>query len=264
MGKIIGLLIGILFGPIGMIAGFAIGAFFDSRVKLNFYSDNDFNWFFNNENDANSVFRRVFPVFAGEITRAGGVTRAKVLTVKNLAAQLFGREYAAHIMKEFKRLVEADYSPYNIQEACEGVYYTIAHQSKIYIISILFTIIKANGVFDSQEIGVLRNIAAGIGVSGYEFEALFSGNYSSGSESRYNGYNNFNPGSMQRLDPYKIMEISRDDSNEDIKRQYYALCKKYHPDVTSHLPDREKKEYELKMKQIISAYETIKKERNIK
>jgi DnaJ like chaperone protein len=263
MGKIIGTFIGIIFGPLGMIIGFILGAIFDSQFKFNFYTNTgDFGWFFDGENDANSLFRRVFPLFASEIVKAGGVTKVKVLTVKNLSIQLFGKTHASFIMKEFKRLVEEEYSPFMIEEACEGIYYTIAPQSKIYIISILYTIIKADNEFKKEEMNVLRKIALGIGLSSYEFDSITGG--FSNSNSNYDGYKNFNTHTMQRIDPYKVLNISKSASDDEIKKQYYALCKKYHPDVTSHLNEKEKKESELKMKQIISAYETIKKERNIK
>ena len=54
-------------------------------------------------------------------------------------------------------------------------------------------------------------------------------------------------------DPYKILGVSRDASDEDIKRAYRRLAKKYHPDLNPG--DREAAR---RMQEVNSAYEQIK------
>lgn len=54
-------------------------------------------------------------------------------------------------------------------------------------------------------------------------------------------------------DPYKVLGISPDASDEDIKRAYRALAKKYHPDLNPG--DREAAR---KMQEVNAAYEQIK------
>lgn len=54
-------------------------------------------------------------------------------------------------------------------------------------------------------------------------------------------------------DPYKVLGVSRDASDEEIKKAYRALAKKYHPDRN---PGDE--EAAKKMQQINAAYEQIK------
>ena len=50
-------------------------------------------------------------------------------------------------------------------------------------------------------------------------------------------------------DPFKILGVSRDASEDDIKRAYRQLAKKYHPDVNKE-PNAEEK-----FKQIQNAYQ---------
>jgi len=54
-------------------------------------------------------------------------------------------------------------------------------------------------------------------------------------------------------DPYQVLGVSRDASDEEIKKAYRALAKKYHPDL--HPGDAAAAE---KMQQINAAYEQIK------
>ncbi|MBQ7334836.1 MAG: J domain-containing protein, partial [Clostridia bacterium] len=60
-------------------------------------------------------------------------------------------------------------------------------------------------------------------------------------------------------DPYTILGVSRDASDEDIKKAYRALARKYHPDnyAGSDLADVA----EEKMKEINEAYDAIVKMR---
>ena len=54
-------------------------------------------------------------------------------------------------------------------------------------------------------------------------------------------------------DPYKILGVSRDASDEDIKRAYRRLAKKYHPDLNPG-----DQEAARKMQEVNAAYEQIK------
>ena len=61
------------------------------------------------------------------------------------------------------------------------------------------------------------------------------------------------------LDPYQILEINRNASEDEIKRAYRKLSRKYHPDANINNPNAALAEE--KFKQIQQAYEQIMKER---
>lgn len=56
-------------------------------------------------------------------------------------------------------------------------------------------------------------------------------------------------------DPYKILGVSRDASDEEVKKAYRTLSKKYHPDANINNPHKE--EAEEKFKQVQEAYQQI-------
>ncbi len=62
------------------------------------------------------------------------------------------------------------------------------------------------------------------------------------------------------MDPYKILGVSENASDEEVKKAYRRLSKKYHPDANINNPNKD--EAERKFKEVQSAYETIMKIRS--
>ena len=62
---------------------------------------------------------------------------------------------------------------------------------------------------------------------------------------------------------YRVLEISPDASNQEIKRAYRRMANKYHPDKVSHLGQEMQTLAEEKFKAVNNAYQQLKKERNM-
>ena len=60
-------------------------------------------------------------------------------------------------------------------------------------------------------------------------------------------------------DPYQVLGVSRDSSEEEIKKAYKALSRKYHPDANINNPNKD--QAEEMFKEIQQAYQQIMKER---
>lgn len=61
------------------------------------------------------------------------------------------------------------------------------------------------------------------------------------------------------IDPYSVLGVSRDASDDEIKKAYRRMSRKYHPDANINNPNRE--QAEEKFKQVQQAYEQIMRER---
>lgn len=60
-------------------------------------------------------------------------------------------------------------------------------------------------------------------------------------------------------DPYSILGISRDATDEEVKKAYRALSRKYHPDANINNPNKD--QAEAKFKEVQQAYQQIMHER---
>ena len=70
--------------------------------------------------------------------------------------------------------------------------------------------------------------------------------------------------SKQAYNPFVILGIEQNASNEELKNAYRRLVKKYHPDKSMQKDDETRKQDAVKILEINEAYESIKKMRGIK
>jgi molecular chaperone DnaJ len=61
----------------------------------------------------------------------------------------------------------------------------------------------------------------------------------------------------EKKDYYAILEVSKDATEDEIRKKYRSLAKKFHPDKWTNGSESEKKEAEQKFKDIAEAYEVL-------
>ena len=117
------------------------------------------------------------------------------------------------------------------------------YESRLQVIHFLFGIAKADGNISKLEIEKLL-----------EFSNLFKLSYAD--------FLSIKAMFIEETDnAYKILELEKSATNDQIKKSYRDLAKKHHPDKVQHLGDAYVKAAQDKFQKIQKAYQNIKVER---
>ena len=113
----------------------------------------------------------------------------------------------------------------------------------------LFHIAKASGGLHPAELQYLASVANIFGFGGQAFERIRAAHMGA-----------------DEADPYKVLGLTRDASDAEIKRTYRELIRKYHPDtaIAQGMPEEFIEVANDKMAAINAAYDSIEKERGLK
>ncbi|MCR4965424.1 MAG: DnaJ domain-containing protein [Bacteroidales bacterium] len=98
----------------------------------------------------------------------------------------------------------------------------------------------------------------------YDYGGYGSGGYSNGyGGNQYGGNDTYTTRNYNIEDDYRILEVSPDATDDEVKKAYRAAAKKHHPDKVSHLGEDVRKAAEEKFAQVNNAYNRIKKARGM-
>lgn len=121
----------------------------------------------------------------------------------------------------------------------------------------------ADGDLHAAERRILETICAHLGISAAEFhrlEQLARAQHTSGAGGAAR------PGRVSLAQAYRVLGVSTDASDAEVKKAYRRLLHQHHPDklVAKGLPEEMMKVAEQKTQQVIAAYERIKEARGMK
>lgn len=288
MTILIGALLGFLLGGFslyGALIGMSLALLFNfltKALKLNF----NFNYFGSSGDEA---LVEAFPLLAARVTLAGdGIERRTVLFVKETSIRLFGRSKAVEIMKSFKSYIEKGISPDFLKERCHELEADLSFTERHSLLRLLTSVARSKGSLGQAELDELFNLAdlLGIPIERYRRQERsyqqqqahehfhFHFNSAGDFNEFYRRFNSSFGGGQSGYGPstsplsisshYETLELSQSASNDEIKQQYRALSKKYHPDRAANLPEEQQEAHEKRMREINNAYEQLKRVRNIK
>jgi DnaJ like chaperone protein len=206
---------------------------------------------------------------------------------KQYFQKTFPHSDISQLMLKFRDILNSDSTNTTCKEACEKISKFATIHEKIAILQCLFGFATADGNVHQQELSAIRQIASWCGVDSLTYEAIkmmyvnFSssdpfgsgGGYSGGGYSGggYSGGYYDQSSSRQSVnsgpsldDCYKILEVSPDASDEEVKKAYRAAALKYHPDRVSHLGEDMRKKAEETFAKVNQAYDKIKAARGMK
>jgi DnaJ like chaperone protein len=156
---------------------------------------------------------------------------------------MYGKERANYAFKLFKEISKQQ--NISTRQVCLQIRQMMEHASRLQLIHFLFGIANADGLVTDDEVAQINTIAGYLGISHSDYESIKAMFYKSTDRA------------------YKILEIDKTATADEIKKAYRTMAKKYHPDKVIHLGKEHQKGAEEKFKQVQGAYEQIQKERGI-
>ena len=239
----------VLGGPIGGLIGFAIGSLIDGSAQLVNYGEyqeqtrrgtNPYS------RTAEGDFKMSLLVLIACVMKADGSPKKQELDVaKRFLLANFGEEGALEALQILKNLLRQDI---NDVEVARQINYAMNYASKLELIHLLFEIAYADGAENQYELTVIQRISWNLGVSNLDFDAL---------KAPYNRTKDVNWA-------YAALELKPDATDDEIKKAYRAMAKKYHPDTVANLGEDIKKKATEKFRSVNEAYEELKKTRGFK
>ncbi len=240
-------------GPIGGVIGFALGSIADDKTFTG--APNQQQQRSQQQTRGRSYEQYRHHTRSGDFASALLVLSAAVMKadnkllkveldyIRNFFTQQFGADAATQHIGVLKGVLRQDIP---VREVCEQIRYYMEHSMRLQLMYYLFGIAKADGHVDSSEISVLERISHYLGINEKDFASLRAMHFK-------------DEGSM-----YKILEVDKNATDEEVKKAYRKMAMKYHPDKLRNLgPDHEKAAKE-KFQQVQEAYDEIKKVRGFK
>ena len=232
-GKWIGGGLGWAFGgPLGAIIGFAIGSAFGNNSNSREYIGST-----TQQRDFNVSLL----VLSAAVMKAdGSVKKSELDYVKRFFLTNFGQERAEKYILMLREILKQDIQVYDVSQQIGRF---MDYSSKLQLLHYLFGIASADGSTHENEIDIISDIAKYMGISSADFQSI---------KAMF----------VQDVDSaYKILGIDSNATDDEIKKAYREMAKKYHPDKVAYLGEDVRKSAEQKLQEVNEAYEKIKKQR---
>lgn len=286
-GKWIGGFLGfITAGPLGALAGFALGSLFDHGLdevnKPGNGGGDNYNEYSNAyeaysgyeksqqgqgygqqhayEGERNSFMFSLLVLSSYIIAVDGKIMHSEMELVRRFLLQNFGEsakkqgeEILLKLFEQQKRMGMQQYRSV-IQDSCHQIRANMMYEQRLQLLNFLVMIAQADNVVSAEEIQALKEIAIHMGLDPSDVDQMLGmhgGSSSSGSSST----------SLE--DAYRILGITPDASNDEVKAAYRKMALKHHPDKVAALGEDVRRAAEKKFQEINDAKDKIYKARGI-
>jgi len=235
-------------GPIGGILGFVVGSFIDgfSEADIKGYQRKIPQGNRRTTKTKSGDFEVSLLVLSAVIIKADSdVDRRELDFVRQNFVNMFGSTRANRAFKLFKGIIKKD--DISTRQVCMQIRQHMDHSARLQLLHFLFGIAKADGSVSDLEIETIRKMAVYLYISNRDFESIKAMFYKK----------------HDVRTAYKILEIEKSATDDEVKKAYRKMVKKHHPDKVRHLGEEYQQGAEEKFRNIQKAYEQIQKERGI-
>ena len=247
-----------MLGPIGGILGY----YFASRLeKLSEEASQQAGDPRVDQGQRNSFLISLLVLSAAVIKADGKTTSQELATLRSFFSKNFGPQAGNEAEEIVKELLDKDF---NLYEVCTQVRSRMNYSQRLQLFHYLVSLGACDGLLQ-REVDILETIATYIGLSKGEVNSIFAQfRYGSGGNGGYSGTGSYGNNSTTNSDNnYKILGITPNATNDEVKKAYRKMAVKYHPDKVATLGEDVQKAAEEKFKVISQAYQAICKERGI-
>lgn len=277
-GKWIGGILGFIKGgPLGALAGVVLGALFDIGInavnddsggKSDGYAsgrrDNDYGGMYGDdgrqtgrgyyEGQRNSFLFSLLVLASYVIKADGKIMHSEMEFVRGFLRSNFGNlaveqgnKILLRIFEERKRMDARN--PYEfrdvIHQSCMQIAANMDVGQRLQLLNFLVMVAQADGVVSNEEVHALKEIAGYMGMSESEIDSML----------------NLRGNSID--DAYKVLGVSPDATDDDVRKAYRNLALRHHPDRVASLGEDIRKAAEKKFQEINEAKERIYKSRGM-
>lgn len=257
IGGFLGWMVG---GPLGALAGYFIGSMFDStsftiETSEGSYQPGNYTREETYQGQRNSFLFSMM-VLASYIIKADGkIMHSEMEYVRNFLRVNFGESAVSQgeqiMLKMFeqqKQMNSRNPSAFKttIQECCAQIAANMDYSQRLQLLDFLVRIAQSDGRVINEEINALREVASYMRLSASEVDSML----------------NLKSDSLE--DAYKVLEISPDATDDEVRKAYRSMALKHHPDKVATLGEDVRKAAEQKFQKINEAKERIYKARGMK
>jgi DnaJ like chaperone protein len=224
-------------GPLGAILGFAIGALLDeAQIKMHAGTRTL-------HRSGTGDFTASLLVLTAAVMKSDGRTmKSELEYVRQFFVRQFGAQKANDAILLLKEILKQEIP---LTDVCAQVKRHMPYSSRLQLIHYLYGISNSDGELHPQEISTIERIARLLEISSADAVSIRNMYYrDSGSD-------------------YRILEISENASDEEVKKAYRKMAMKFHPDRVAGLGEEHQKAAKEKFQKVQQAYENIKKQRRM-
>ena len=243
-------------GPLGGILAYALGSTFEKSVGVDSSSSSGASSFSNagpsNPQDQRNGFLFSLLYLSADVIMADGkIMHSEMECVRGVMRQTFGEQSVEQTDQVLRRLFEfkkqhgdAEWQQL-LQQSCAQMNRNMNIEQRRQLLAFLCEIAKADGHVDNTEIDRLHLIAGWLRLQKSEVDQLL------------------NLGGTTLEDAYKVLGITPDATDDEVKKAYRRMALKYHPDKVATLGDDVKAAAEKKFKEIGQAMDRIRAARGL-